>query len=128
MTAQYEEFRIEPDDFTRRFAMRWQTLMWFLGAGASASAGVPTAFNGVWDFKRQLCITQTKVAPQAVSGLSILPSEAEFKTTSTLLVDFPYLGSPMSMPSYSKRYIQLRQTEDDTWTRNSWERSHLLGI
>ena len=70
MTASYEEFRIESDDFTRRFAMRGQNLMWFLGAGASASAGVPTAFDMVWNFKRQLFITQTKMAPQAVSDLS----------------------------------------------------------
>ena len=30
---------IEPDDFARRFSLRAKNLMWFLGAGASASAG-----------------------------------------------------------------------------------------
>ena len=109
--------------------MRGQNLMWFLGAGASASAGVPTSFNMVWDFKRQLFITQTKVAPQAVSDLSNPTVRSRIQDhINAPLGDFPYLGPPMSMPSYSKRYIQLRQTEDDTWTRSSWVRSHLLGI
>ena len=31
------------DDFARRFALRAGNLMWLLGAGASASAGIPTA-------------------------------------------------------------------------------------
>ena len=34
---------IGADDFARRFSLRAQNLMWLLGAGASASAGVPTA-------------------------------------------------------------------------------------
>jgi len=35
--------------------------MWFLGAGASASAGIPTASDMIWDFKRRLfCSEQGK--------------------------------------------------------------------
>jgi NAD-dependent SIR2 family protein deacetylase len=40
---------IEADDFARRFKMRAGNLMWLLGAGASAAAGVPTASDMVWD-------------------------------------------------------------------------------
>ena len=94
MTADYEKFRIESDDFARRFAMRGQNLMWFLGAGASASAGVPTAFNMVWDFKRQLFITQTKVAPQAVSDLSNPTVRSRIQEHIAASERFPLPGSP----------------------------------
>jgi hypothetical protein len=33
------------DDFARRFSLRAGNLMWVLGAGASAAAGVPTAWD-----------------------------------------------------------------------------------
>lgn len=33
--------------------MRGGLLMWLLGAGASASAGVPTAWDMIWEFKQQ---------------------------------------------------------------------------
>jgi hypothetical protein len=44
---------IAADDFARRFSMRGGLLMWLLGAGASASAGVPTARDMIWEFKQQ---------------------------------------------------------------------------
>ena len=58
------------DDFCRRFELRSHRLMWFLGAGASASAGIPTAHDMIWDFKRRLYVSQRRVSPQAVSDLS----------------------------------------------------------
>lgn len=94
MTADHEKYRIESDDFARRFAMRGPNLMWFLGAGASASAGMPTAFNMVWDFKRQLFITQTKVAPQAVSDLSNPTVRSRIQQHIVASERFPLPGSP----------------------------------
>lgn len=61
---------IEADDFARRFALRASTLMWLLGAGASASAGVATAWDMIWDFKRQLFCSKRQVSPRAVEDLS----------------------------------------------------------
>jgi NAD-dependent SIR2 family protein deacetylase len=46
-------------DFLRLYPLRAPHLHWFLGAGASAAAGIPTAFNMIWDFKRTLyCAAQ----------------------------------------------------------------------
>ena len=70
MKTEYEEFRIESDDFTRRFAMRGQNLMWFLGAGASASAGVPTAMDMIWDFKQRLFVSQRRASLNEVADFS----------------------------------------------------------
>lgn len=61
---------IGADDFARRFSMRSASLMWFLGAGASASAGIPTASDMAWEFKQQLFVSQRRVSPQAVADLS----------------------------------------------------------
>jgi len=61
---------IEPDDFARRFSLRGQKLMWLLGAGASASAGIPTAADMIWEFKQRLYVTQRGASPQSVSDLS----------------------------------------------------------
>ena len=62
--------RIAPDDFARRFSLRARNLMWFLGAGASASAGLPTAIDMIWEFKQQLFVSQRRGSLQAVSDLS----------------------------------------------------------
>ena len=44
--------------------------MWFLGAGTSASAGLPTAMDMVWEFKQKLFVSQRRGSLQAVSDLS----------------------------------------------------------
>ncbi|TML00265.1 MAG: SIR2 family protein [Actinobacteria bacterium] len=61
---------IGADDFARRFSLRAPNLMWLLGAGASAAAGIPTASDMVWEFKQRLFISQRRVSAQAVSDLS----------------------------------------------------------
>ena len=53
---------IPADDFVRRFSKRTCSLMWLLGAGASASAGVPTAMDMIWQFKRSLFVSQSSGA------------------------------------------------------------------
>ena len=44
--------------------------MWLLGAGASASAGIPTAWDMIWEFKQQLYVSQRRVSLQTVADLS----------------------------------------------------------
>ena len=44
--------------------------MWFLGAGASASSGVPTAIDMIWQFKRSLFISQNSSASDSSVDLS----------------------------------------------------------
>ena len=61
---------ITGDDFARRFSMRSGGLMWLLGAGASASAGIPTAWNMIWEFKQQLYVSQRQVSLKSVSDIS----------------------------------------------------------
>lgn len=70
MDEENNSTEIGADDFARRFSLRAGNLMWLLGAGTSASAGIPTAGDMVWEFKQQLFISQRRASPQAVADLS----------------------------------------------------------
>ena len=50
--------------------MRPGSLMWLLGAGASASSGIPTAWEMLWEFKQALYVSQRKVWPKSVEDLT----------------------------------------------------------
>ena len=56
-------------DFLRLYEIRSPNVMWFLGAGASAAAGIPTAFNMIWDFKRTLYCSAQRVPISSCSDL-----------------------------------------------------------
>jgi hypothetical protein len=43
--------------------------MWFLGAGASVLAGLPTATTLTWEFKRALYCNKHKVSPTRFPNL-----------------------------------------------------------
>src|SRR4051812_11469367 len=43
---------MDQEELTGRFCARPQNFGWFLGAGASATAGVPPATHVIWGFKR----------------------------------------------------------------------------
>lgn len=44
---------MDQGEFTSVFCARPQNFAWFLGAGASATAGLPTARDIIWDLKRR---------------------------------------------------------------------------
>jgi len=48
-----ENYQMDQGEFTGRFCARAQNFAWFLGAGASATAGLPTATDILWDLKRR---------------------------------------------------------------------------
>ena len=45
--------KIDQIELTKHYCERPQNFAWFLGAGASRSAGLPTATDIIWDLKRQ---------------------------------------------------------------------------
>ena len=56
-------------DFLRLHTVRAPNIMWFLGAGASAAAGVPTAQHMIWEFKRILYCAEHRVSFEYCSDL-----------------------------------------------------------
>src|ERR1700744_193865 len=47
------EDALDQGEFTSIFCARPQNFAWFLGAGASRTAGLPTATDILWDMKRR---------------------------------------------------------------------------
>jgi hypothetical protein len=84
---------IGADDFARRFSLRAANLMWFLGAGASAAAGIPTAFDMVWEFKQQLFISQRRVSPKLVADLASPTIRAQLQAHIDSLGTLPSAGA-----------------------------------
>lgn len=56
-------------EFLRIFHDRAPHIMWVLGAGASASAGIPTAGDMIWEFKRRLFCSEQRVLVSTCSDL-----------------------------------------------------------
>ena len=52
---------LSSDTFSRSFGQRTHRLAWLLGAGASASAGVPTVADMIADFKARLFCAHTNI-------------------------------------------------------------------
>src|SRR5437870_9108095 len=86
--------QMRADDFARRFSMRAGNLMWLLGAGASASAGIPTAGDMIWDFKQRLFISQRRVSPKAVADLSSPAVRAQLQAHIDSCGSLPPSGAP----------------------------------
>jgi NAD-dependent SIR2 family protein deacetylase len=60
---------LDTAEFLRRHGSRAPSLMWLLGAGASAAAGIPTAGQMIWDFKRSIFCSEERVSLHACENL-----------------------------------------------------------
>ena len=110
MTAKYEQLGIQSDDFTRRIAMRGQHLMWFLGAGVSAAAGVPTAMDMIWDFRQLLFATQRRAPLSEVADLSNPVVLDRLQGHIDSLYDIPAPGDPNE---YAALFEKVYPSESD---------------
>lgn len=61
--------RIDIPEFLRLFQLRTHQVMWFLGAGASLAAGIPTANDIIWDCKERLYRSIKRLAPSAITDI-----------------------------------------------------------
>ena len=94
MPTQSDIPRIPLDDFARRFSLRAERLMWFLGAGASASAGVPTATDMIWEFKQELYVSQRRASAISVADLSQPGIRARLQAHINSLESLPHPDTP----------------------------------
>ena len=98
------------DDFIRRFAVRNSKLMWFLGAGASASAGLPTAFDLVWQFKRDLYVSQSHGNSDVAVDLS---QAATRHRIDAHIASVEWLPSPGDKDEYAALFEEAYPSEGD---------------
>ena len=110
MTSPQRTPEIANDDFVRRFAMRTSNIMWFLGAGASASSGIPTAGDMIWEFKQRLFVTQRRTSPRAVADLSDPNVRLKLQNFIDSLTDAP---APGSADEYATLFEMVYPAESD---------------
>ena len=68
--------------------------MWLLGAGASAAAGIPTAWDMIWEFKQQLFVSQRRVSPKTVADLANPAVRRSLQSFVDGLGRYPPTGAP----------------------------------
>jgi NAD-dependent SIR2 family protein deacetylase len=91
---------MEPEEFMRVNADRAPNLMWFLGAGASAAAGVPTASQMIWDFKRTLYCAAERVSVNACGDLASPEVRARLQQHFDTRGGFPPPGADAEYAAY----------------------------
>src|SRR3546814_11320808 len=74
--------------------MRPCQLMLFLGAGVAASAGLPTAWDMIWRFKRDLYVAQRKLSAQTVADLADPAVQRRLDAHIATVDRLPPAGSP----------------------------------
>lgn len=104
---------IGADDFARRFALRGHSLMWFLGAGASAAAGVPTATDLISEFKQQLFVSQRRASRQSVADLSSAAIRTQLQAHIDALGTLPAAGAA---DEYAALFEAVYPAESDRQT------------
>jgi NAD-dependent SIR2 family protein deacetylase len=88
------------DEFLRIFTVRAPNLMWLLGAGASASAGILTASSLIWQFKRTLFCTRQRISVKSCEDLSNLTIRQGLQRYFDTQGTFPPENSPEEYAAY----------------------------
>jgi NAD-dependent SIR2 family protein deacetylase len=96
-------------DFLRQYEIRSPNVMWFLGAGASAAAGIPTAFNMIWDFKRTLYCSAQRVPISSCSDLGNPALRAKLQQYFDTTGSFPPENADEEYSHYFKTTYQNEQ-------------------
>lgn len=86
--------------FLRLFQLRSSQIMWFLGAGASRSAGIKTAGDMIWDFKQRLYRSQMKLPPSAITDIGEPAVQRKLQAHFNALGEFPRAGSEAEYSAY----------------------------
>lgn len=109
------------DEFLRIFKIRAPNLMWLLGAGASASAGIPTAGSLIWQFKRTLFCAAQRVSVKSCEDLSSSAVRQRLQRYLDTLGAFPPEDSPEEYAAY------FEATYPDPGDRRTVLESYLAG-
>lgn len=94
---------MDVSSFVRTYYARSPNIMWFLGAGASASAGVPTAWDLTWEFKRSIFCSEEKVPVSMCSDLGNPTVRSRIQYHFDQVKGFPSDGSDDEYSFYFER-------------------------
>lgn len=98
------------EQFVTTYQNRAPNIAWLLGAGASASSGISTAGDMIWDFKRRLYCAAHKLQLRTLPDLS----NASFrKRIQESFANDPRFPQPYTAEEYSFYFEELHKTEAD---------------
>src|SRR3972149_2534896 len=99
------ELRLELTEFLNLFPHRAPHIMWFLGAGASVGAGLPSGGTLIWEFKRAIYCNAERIPPTRFPDLY----DASFQRLVQSYFDsksgFPRLGHKDEYSAYFEAYL-----------------------
>lgn len=104
-TAQASDLKIDIVEFLNFYPLRTPHVMWLLGAGASVSAGLPTAHTLTWEFKRQLYCTAHRLPPTRFPNLNDRAFQVRVQSHFNATAGFPADGDPDEYSFYFQRYL-----------------------
>jgi hypothetical protein len=89
---------MQEQDFLKHYTQNARHLMWFLGAGTSRSAGLPTANDIIWDLKlKYYCVKENQdIKAHDINNKAIKSKIQSFLDSRK----FPALGSPEEYSYY----------------------------
>ncbi len=91
--------------FLNLFPHRGPHLMWFLGAGASAGAGLPTAGTLTWEFKRALYCNAQRLPPSRFPDLYDPAFQRLVQSFFDSKSGLPQLGQDEEYSAYFEAYL-----------------------
>lgn len=80
-------------EYVRLFHLRASNIMWFIGAGASAAAGVPTAYHLIWRFKQMIYCSEQHVPLASCNDLGDPVLQGRLQSYFDSKRQFPALNS-----------------------------------
>lgn len=94
--------------------MRAKGIMWLFGAGASATAGIATAWDMLWDFKRSLYCSLEKISPKSCGDLS--DEKVQYRIQSYLEAHLAGCPKPGAEDEYAFFFEQAYASDKDRRT------------
>lgn len=94
---------IQLSDFVKFYPLRAKGLAWFFGAGSSFSAGVPTAGDFIWDFKRKIYCAEQSLPLNLYKNLGDIGITSQIQNYFDSQSECPPATSPEEYSYYFER-------------------------
>ena len=95
LKTQREVARLSVDAFVRSVAVnRGRPVCFLLGAGSSISSGMPSAQRCIWEWKRDIFVTQNPLLRESVGELSLPGTRQRIQRWLDQRGSYPAAGSP----------------------------------
>jgi hypothetical protein len=98
-------FRLATDQFLNFYPHRAPHIMWFLGAGTSVVAGLPTAGILTWEFKRAIYCNRQQISATRFPDLNEPSFQASVQSYFDSQAGHPQLGADEEYSFYFERYL-----------------------